>query len=80
MVIENRVTDPTLLGPGASALSFSGGTDLVPKEGEQQPPRAHYQPECALGVFGVSGRPDAEGGEGRGKADPPDAELARSHT
>lgn len=67
------------LGPEASALPFPGGDEFVPKEGEQQPRNAYYEPECAGRVSGLSECPDAEGGEGRGKDEPPDTELARSH-
>jgi hypothetical protein len=35
------------LGPEASALSFPGGDEFVPKEGEQQPRNAHYEPQRA---------------------------------
>jgi hypothetical protein len=67
------------LGPEASALPIPGGDDFVPKEGEQQPRNAYYEPECAGAVSGLSECPDAERGEGYGKDEPPDTELARSH-
>lgn len=74
-----EVADPCDLGPEARALSLPGGDQFVPKEGKQQPCNAHYEPERAGAVSGLSERPDAEGNVGGGKEEATDAELARSH-